>query len=293
MEITQDMTITEVLKYNPKTADVFRGMGMHCLGCPSATGESVAGAARTHGLKVNELLEKLNATPLGEMSPDTAEESLPKGAIVQRDKKSFAVVPHIPAGIVTPDMLRKIADVAEKYGAAALKLTSGQRIAIVGLKKEEVEQVWAELGMKPGYAVGNFVRNIKVCPGSLFCKRGEQNSVGLGLVLDEQYHGMDLPGKLKMGISGCANNCAEAPVRDIGIVGTKTGWNLLVGGNVGTKPRIGHIIAKSLNEEQVKAAVKKIIEYYKAHANLNERLGELLERVGIAGIKDAVTQQLQ
>ena len=290
MKITQEMTISDVLKYNPRTADVFRNMGMHCLGCPSATGESVAGAARTHGLKVNELLEKLNDTPLGEMSAETAAESLPTGAIVQRDKKSFAVVPHIPAGIVTPDLLRKIADVAEKYGAAALKLTSGQGIAIVGLKKEEVEQVWADLGMKPGYAVGNFVRNIKVCPGSLFCKRGEQNSVGLGIALDEQYHGMDLPGKLKMGISGCVNNCAEAPVRDIGLVGTKTGWNLMVGGNVGVKPRIAQTIATGLSDDEAKAAVKKIIDYYKANANLNERLGELLERVGIEDLKKAVSE---
>lgn len=288
MKITREMTIGEVLKYNPKTAEVFQSMGMHCLGCPSSTGESVAGAAEVHGLKAEDLVDKLNSIPLGDMSKEAAGQALPTGAIVQRDKQTFAVVPHIPAGVVTPDLLRKIADVAEKYKAAALKITSGQRIAIVGLQKDEVDKVWAELGMKPGYAVGNYVRNLKICPGSLFCKRGEQNTIALGIALDEQYHGMDLPGKLKFGLSGCVNNCGEAPVRDIGLVGTKTGWNLMAGGNVGPKPRIGQLLATGLSDDQVKAGVEKIIAYYKEHGKVNERLGSVIERNGLDDLKKAV-----
>ncbi len=290
MKITADMTISEVLKYNPKTADVLRGMGMHCLGCPSATGESVAGAARTHGINTEELLNNLNATPLGEMSPETAGAVVPTGAIVQRDKQSFAIVPHIPGGLVTPEILRKFADVAEKYGAAAMKLTSGQRLAMVGFKKEDIDNIWADLGMKPGYAVGNYVRNVKICPGNLFCKRGEQNSVGLGLALDEEFHGMDLPSKLKIALSGCVNNCAEAPVRDIGLVGTKTGWTLMAGGNVGRKPRLAQTVITGIDDEQAKIAVRAIIDFYKANGQLNERLGEMLERIGLDGLKQAVTK---
>ena len=286
--ITRDMTIAEVLEANPKTADVLRGMGMHCLGCPSATGESVAGAARTHGMNVEILLENLNAVEYGEMSEETAQDTLPVGAIVQRDKKTFAVVPHIPAGLVSPGLLRKIADVAEKYKTAALKLTSGQRIAIVGLTKEDVPKIWEELGLDPGYAAGNFVRNVKVCPGTTFCKRGEQDAVGMGLELDKKYHGVDLPSKLKIAVSGCSNNCSEAPVRDVGLVGSATGWNLMIGGNVGPKRRIGQIIATGLDDERAKALVDKVIFHYRRNAKLNERLGAYIERVGIEEVKKAV-----
>ena len=117
--------------------------------------------------------------------------------MLQRDKETFAVVPHMSGGLVTPDVLRKIADVAEKYNAQALKITSAQRLAIVGLKEEDLEDVWKKLGMKPGNAIGLCVRSIKFCPGTTFCKRGQQDSVSLGLKLDERYHGFELPVNLK------------------------------------------------------------------------------------------------
>lgn len=290
MKVTKEMTISEVLNSNPATADVFRSMGMHCLGCPSATSESLSGAATTHNMDVDNLLEKLNAVPTGEMSAETAADALPRGAIVQSDKKSFGIVPRIPGGLLTPALMRKIADVAEKYQAAAVKMTSGQRIAMVGLKKEDIDNIWADLDLEPGYAVGNFVRNVKICPGDLFCKRGEQNAVALGLALDEEYHGMALPSKLKIAVSGCSNNCGESPVRDIGLTGSKTGWNLMVGGNVGRKPRIAKIIKTSLTDDQAKVAVRAVMDFYKENAQQNERLGAMLERLGFEGVKEAVTK---
>ena len=104
-----------------------------------------------------------------------------KGAIVQRDRETYAIAPHLPGGIVDPTTLRRIADVAEKYGAAALKMTSAQRIAIVGLKEEDLDNVWAELDIKPGAAIGLCVRSVKFCPGTTFCKQGKQDAVSLGL----------------------------------------------------------------------------------------------------------------
>ncbi|MBT7170353.1 MAG: NAD(P)/FAD-dependent oxidoreductase, partial [Phycisphaerales bacterium] len=139
-----------------------------------------------------------------------------KGAILQRDKETYAVAPHIPCGVVAPDTLRKIADAAEKYGAAACKITGAARIAIVGLKEEDIDNVWADLGMSPGAAVGICVRSVKACPGTGFCKRGMQDSLGMGMYMDETYHGMQLPGKLKIGVSGCPHQCAETAIKDIG-----------------------------------------------------------------------------
>src|SRR4030042_5512800 len=147
-----------------------------------------------------------------------------KGVIIQRDKQTYAVAPHIPCGVVKPAMLRKLADVAEKYGAAALKSTSAARIAIVGVEEKDVDKIWTELDMSPGFAVGLCVRSIKACPGTTFCKRGQQDSLSLGLELDGKYHGMELPGKFKIGVSGCPNQCAETCIKDIGLVGKPRGW---------------------------------------------------------------------
>lgn len=211
-----------------------------------------------------------------------------KGVIIQRDKQSYAVAPHIPCGVVKPDTLRKLADVAEKYGAAALKVTSAARIAIVGLKEEDVDNVWSELEMKPGAAIGLCVRSVKACPGTTFCKRGIQDSLSLGLKLDEKYHGLELPGKFKLGVSGCPNQCAETCIKDIGLVGMPKGWKLLVGGNGGAKPRLSQELAKDLSAEQALELIDKIIEYYKANAKPRQRIGAMIEKMGFEEFKAAV-----
>lgn len=215
----------------------------------------------------------------------TAKDLLDKGAVLQRDKESYAVVPHMPGGLVSPDALRKIADVAEKYNAQALKLTSAQRLAIVGLKEEDLDDVWRDLDMKPSHAIGLCVRSIKFCPGTTFCKRGQQDSVGLGLKLDERYHGMALPNKFKMGISGCANSCGENHFRDVGVMGLPKGFRLMVGGNGGVTPRIAQTIYDGLDEEQVLEKVDKIVQVYAREAKKNERLGKYIERVGLEEFK--------
>lgn len=211
-----------------------------------------------------------------------------KGVIIQRDKQTYAVAPHIPCGVVKPETLRKLADVAEKFGAAALKITSAARIAIVGLKEEDVDNVWSELGMSPGYAVGLCVRSVKACPGTTFCKRGLQDSLTLGLKLDEKYHGLELPGKLKIGVSGCPNQCAETAIKDIGLVGMPKGWRLLVGGNGGAKPRLSKELAKDITAEEAIKLVEKIIDYYKANAKPHQRLGAMLEKMGFDEFKSAI-----
>ncbi len=211
-----------------------------------------------------------------------------KGVIIQRDKTTYAVAPHIPCGVVSPETLRRLADVAEKYQAAALKLTSAARIAIVGLREEDIDAVWADLGMEPGAGVGLCVRSVKACPGTTFCKRGMQDSLGVGMKLDETFHGMELPSKLKIGVSGCPNQCAETCIKDIGLVGMKNGWRLLVGGNGGGKPRLSQELVRDISEAEAFAAIDRIIAFYKANGARMQRLGALIEKMGFEEFKNAV-----
>lgn len=216
-----------------------------------------------------------------------AKDIIEKGAILQRDKETYAIAPHIAGGIIDPSGLRRIAEVAEKYNAATLKITSAQRIAIVGLKPEDLDDVWSDLGMKPGAAIGLCVRSIRICPGTTFCKRGIQDSVGIGLKLDEKYHGMEMPSKFKMGVSGCPNSCAEPAVKDLGLMGTAKGWRVLAGGNAARKPRLAQVIAEELSEEEALALVDRVIKYYRANAK-KQRLGEFIEEIGFEKFKEAV-----
>ena len=209
-----------------------------------------------------------------------------KGAISQRDQETFAVAPHIPGGIIDPDKLRNIADVAEKFGYV-IKLTSAQRIAIVGILEKDIDIVWEELGMKPGAAIGLCVRSIKICPGTSFCKRGQQDSVGIGLKLDQKYHGMELPFKLKMGVSGCMNSCAESVIKDIGLVGTSKGFRLYAGGSSGISPRLGNLIAEELSENESLEMIDRIINFYKK-TNQKKRLGKIIDEIGLDNFKKGV-----
>ena len=199
-----------------------------------------------------------------------------KGAIPQKDKETYAIAPHIPCGVVTPDLLRKIADVAEKYKAQALKITGATRIAIVGLKEDDIDNAWADLGLDKGAAVGMCVRSIRSCPGTTFCKLGKQDALGMGMELDKKYHGLELPGKFKMAVSGCRLSCAESWVRDIGLIGKKDGWMLTIGGNVGASPRIGEELIDNLDDKAALNAIEKVIAYYQENAKKGERLGKMI-----------------
>jgi len=215
-----------------------------------------------------------------------AEDLLDKGAIVQRDKETYAIAPHIPGGIITDfNLLRRIADVAEKYGVKAVKLTSAERFALVGLKAVHLDDVWQELGLTPGAAVGLCVRSIKICPGTTFCRLGQQDAVGLGLHLDKKYHGLPLPYKFKIGVSGCPHNCSESSIKDLGLVGTAKGWRVLAGGFVaGLNPRLADVIATNLSDAQALALTERVLDWFKA-AGKKKRLGRVLDEVGLDNFK--------
>jgi NAD(P)H-nitrite reductase large subunit len=212
-----------------------------------------------------------------------------KGAILQRDKESYAIAPHIPGGLISPELLRKIADVSEKYGAQAIKITGATRIAIIGVKEDDIDAAWEELTLDKGAAVGLCVRSIRTCPGNTYCRIGQQDALGMGLKLDEIYHGMDLPGKFKMAVSGCHLSCSESWVRDVGLIGKKDGWTIVIGGNVGAEPRIAEELVAGLDDSGAKAAIDSVVVYYKENAKKGERLGKMIDRVGLEPFKKAVS----
>ncbi|MDU2685828.1 NAD(P)/FAD-dependent oxidoreductase [Paeniclostridium sordellii] len=205
---------------------------------------------------------------------------LDKGAVIQRDMKTYAIAPHVPAGLISSDQLRKLADVADKYNAKAIKITAAQRIALVGLEEKDIDSAWQDLGMKPGAAIGLCVRSIKTCPGTTFCKRAFRDSVSIGLKLDDRYHGMNLPNKLKIGVSGCPNSCSDNHTRDIGLMGTPKGWSVFVGGKGGTLPRLGDKLIMGVSDEKVLNLVDEIVKVYASNATGKERLGAYIDRVG-------------
>lgn len=209
-----------------------------------------------------------------------------KGVIRQKGKdiETYAVAPHIPCGVVTPGKLRKLADTAEKYGVSAMKITSAARIALIGIREDQVDAVWNDLDMDTGHATGLCVRSIKVCPGITFCRLGQQDSLKMGMKLDEMYHGMVLPSKMKMGVSGCKVQCAENCIKDISLYGTPEGWTLQIGGNGSAKPRLADVLLEDLSDEDAEKMVERVIEYYKENSK-RERMGRMIERIGLDKVR--------
>lgn len=217
-----------------------------------------------------------------------SESKAPDGAILQRDKETWAIVPRTPMGMLTPDILERINEVVRKWEIPIVKITSGQRIALVGIREEDIDPIWADLGRDIGRATELCVHYVQACPGTAVCRLGVQDSLGLGKTLEEQYVGVDFPAKVKMGVSGCPLSCAESKVRDVGLAGSKKGFAVYFGGNAGNRPRIADEIAKDLAPEDALALVDKLLAYYREHARKRERTARFVERVGIDPILEAV-----
>lgn len=213
---------------------------------------------------------------------------LPTGSILQRDKKSYAIVPRIPCGLLQAKQLKAISDVVEKYDIPIVKITSGQRIALVGMPAEQIDPIWKDLGMDPGKATELCLHYVQACPGNQVCKFGVQDSLGFGMELEEFFAGAAMPAKVKIGVSGCPFTCAESAVRDIGVVGKKKGWTVMFGGSSSRSPRIGDVLAEDITREEAFDLVKKSVAYYTANAKKKERAARFVERIGIDEFKKAV-----
>lgn len=211
----------------------------------------------------------------------TKKQNMPeKGAAVQKDMETYAIIPYIPGGLLDPNTLRKIADVAEKYQVKIIKMNSEHRIGFYGIKEEDIDDIWDDLEMEPGGFTGKIVRPVKFCTGNTSCKKGYQNTVKLGLRIDENFFKMPLPQKVKISLSGCTSSCAESNVRDIGLIGTPKGWKMLVGGTCGLQTRKGIELARDLSDNQVIYYINKILDYYKNENKTEKRMGGFIDTIG-------------
>lgn len=204
----------------------------------------------------------------------------PRGAVLQRDKETYMMIPRLVGGMLTAEILKRLADVAEKYQVPMVKITGAQRIALFGVKADQVEAIWQDLGMEPAPTGKKILKSVKICPGLSYCKNAQQDAMGLGLKLEERFLGMPLPGKFKIGVSGCPNNCAEGWIKDFGVFGRAKGYTVVVGGKLGRDPSLGRVLYEGLTEEDVLSMAEKMLTLYKENAKPGERLGKVLERLG-------------
>lgn len=208
--------------------------------------------------------------------------TLPLASIPFLNKRiKFPVTPHIPGGLTTADQLRQIADIADQYGGS-LKIV-GNAITIMGLTLADGEKALTELGCKGESFIAKAVRSVSFCPGKPSCPRALQDSTPLGLALDEEFFGLELPGKLRIAVSGCPNCCVEPLVKDIGMYGTAKGYTLAVGGSSGLKAQVANIVAEKIPAEKIPSIIHSILSYYRDHGKTKERLGQTIDRLGWAG----------
>ncbi|MFB1298098.1 nitrite reductase large subunit NirB [Mycobacterium sp. pW049] len=209
-------------------------------------------------------------------------------ANIQRDG-TFSVVPQMKGGVTNVAQLRKIADVAEKYEIPMIKLTGGQRIDLLGVRKEDLPSVWADLDMPSGYAYGKSFRTVKTCVGSDFCRYGVGDSTALGIAIEERYKGLASPAKMKLAVTGCPRNCAEALCKDLGVVAVDGGrWEIYVGGAAGAHIRKGDLLATVDDAQTVITLTGRFLQYYRESANWLERTYKWVPRVTIEHLREVL-----
>ena len=206
---------------------------------------------------------------------------------IRNGKRTFAITPHIPGGFILPDKLIKIGEVAKKYNGV-LKINSGQRILITNLKEEDLPAIWEELDMEPAGKVQNSLKNVEMCPAN-YCKRSKYPTIGIGMKISKNFHGMQLPCRTKIGVAGCKNACTSVYSKDIGVlVDLDKKFYITAGGSAGYYPRSSDLVTKGLSEEEAFKLVKTILYYYKDNAQPGEKLGDFIDRISIDTFREEV-----
>ena len=213
-------------------------------------------------------------------------------ANIQKDG-TYSVIPRMFGGLTTPGELRRIADVAEKYKVPTVKVTGGQRIDLLGIKKDDLPAVWKELDMPSGHAYGKSIRTVKTCVGDEHCRFGTQSSMKMGVDLERMLFGMYAPHKVKLAVSGCPRNCAEAGIKDVGIIGVESGWELYIGGNGGIKTEVAEFLCKVKTDEEVREYSGAFLQLYREEAWYLDRTVHYLARVGMEYIKQKVVDDAE
>jgi nitrite reductase (NADH) large subunit len=214
-------------------------------------------------------------------------------ANLQKDG-TYSVVPRIPGGEITPDKLIVLGAVAKKYGLYT-KITGGQRIDLFGARTEQLPLIWRELvdaGFESGHAYGKAVRTVKSCVGSTWCRYGVQDSVSMAIRIEQRYRGIRSPHKLKLAVSGCTRECAEAQSKDVGVIATEKGWNLYVCGNGGMKPRHADLLARDLDDASLVRFIDRFLMFYIRTADRLQRTSTWLENLegGIDYVRKVVCE---
>lgn len=212
-------------------------------------------------------------------------------ANIQQDG-TYSVVPRTWGGLTNPQELRAVADVADRLGVP-VKITGGQRLAIPFVKKDDLPGIWAELGkagLTSGYAYGKAVRSVKSCVGKGLCRWGTQDSLGLGIAMEKTFWGAWTPHKFKMGVSGCPRNCAESTIKDFGVVGVDSGWELHVGGTCGVRVRATDLLCKVGSDAEAMEYAAAFLQLYREEGYYMERSSAWIERVGLAYVQKQVVE---
>ena len=216
-------------------------------------------------------------------------------ANIQKDG-TYSVLPRMWGGMTTPDELRAIADAADKYNVPAVKVTGGQRIDLLGVKKEDLPHMWADLnaaGMVSGHAYSKGLRTVKTCVGTDFCRFGTQDSTGLGIKLEKLLWGSWTPHKVKLAVSGCPRNCSEATCKDVGIICVDSGFEVSVAGAAGMELKETVPLGKVATEEEAINLTVAFIQLYREHARYLHRAHKWVALVGMDWIKERVVDDLE
>jgi nitrite reductase (NADH) large subunit len=191
-------------------------------------------------------------------------------------------------GETTADELRRIADAVDKYKIPTVKVTGGQRIDLLGVKKEDLVNVWKDIGMPSGHAYAKALRTVKTCVGSEWCRFGTQDSTQMGKDLERALWRMYAPHKVKLAVSGCPRNCAESGIKDVGVIGVDSGWGIYVGGNGGIKTEVAHFFVKLKTAEEVLEYSGAFLQLYREEGWYLERTVHWIGRVGLDYVKKKI-----
>ncbi|MDE2120304.1 MAG: nitrite reductase large subunit NirB [Betaproteobacteria bacterium] len=208
-------------------------------------------------------------------------------ANIQKDG-TFSVVPRMWGGVTSAAELRRIADVVDKYAIPTVKVTGGQRIDLLGVRKQDLPGVWRDLGMPSGHAYAKALRTVKTCVGSEWCRFGTQDSTRMGQELERALWRMQAPHKVKLAVSGCPRNCAESGIKDVGVIGVDSGWEIYVAGNGGIKTEVAQFLVKVRDREQVLEYAGAFLQLYREEAWYLERTVHYVARVGLDHVKRRV-----
>jgi NAD(P)H-nitrite reductase large subunit len=206
-------------------------------------------------------------------------------AVLQRDGRTFGLVVGKAGGVVTPDELERIARTAREFGVPLVKVTTGQRIALLGIAESDLSRVASSLGLDGHRVPGPCLKYVAACPGTTACRWGMQDALALAASLEARFGGRNLPSKMKCGVSGCTRNCGACFARDLGFMGTARGWMVFFGGSGGRRPRTADLVGANLTGDLALDLASRLVDHYAANARPGERTARYVERVGLDAVR--------